>query len=66
MVAGQVTDRDPQADPERCADGVEGDEASPVHLADAGDDAVGLPQALDQTRSTIASMWSRRVLRSKK
>ncbi len=44
------TDRHPDADPQRGAERVEGEEPSPVHLGDAGDDAVRLSQALDEAR----------------
>ena len=45
---GQVADGRPGADPERGADRVQGQEAAKAHPGQAGQDAVGLAQAVDE------------------
>ncbi|MET7479827.1 hypothetical protein ABZT17_36460 [Streptomyces sp. NPDC005648] len=48
MVPGEIAEGHPDAHPQRCPEGVEGQKPAPGHLARAGDDAVGLAQALDE------------------
>src|SRR3954447_7715720 len=50
VVAGEVTERGPDGDPERGAQRVEEQEPRPVHAGDSRDDAVELTQTLDETR----------------
>jgi hypothetical protein len=45
---GQVADRRPDPDPERGADRVQGQEPAKAHPGQAGQDAVGLAQAVDE------------------
>jgi predicted secreted hydrolase len=48
VAAREVADARPHRHPQCRSDGVEDQEAPPVHAADTGDDAVGLAQALDE------------------
>src|SRR5436305_15174312 len=48
MAAGEVADAGPHQDPERGTDRVEDEKSRPLHAGRAGDDSVGLAQALDE------------------
>jgi len=50
VVAGQVAEAHPGPHPQSGAECVEDQETPPVHAADAGDDSVGLAQALNEPR----------------